>query len=223
MAESAEDLPLQSSKSAGEIKAAYDEKEASDYADAHWLKRRIERRTRRHQFGDVSGRVLDVACGTGENFPYFPESADIIGVDVSTPMLTRAREKADELGRRVELEQMDAQRLSFADDSFDHVVSSLSTCTFPDPLEALDEMGRVCKPGGQIRLLEHHNWNAPVLRRVTERLNEGEYERVGCRLYEDPTTVVRRSGLKLVTDRRWRLPPFTGIIARPPTTLDTST
>ncbi|WP_435065555.1 class I SAM-dependent methyltransferase [Halobaculum sp. EA56] len=137
------------------MKAAYDEEEAADYADTHWLKQLIERRTRRHQFGDVSGRVLEVACGTGENFRYLPKSADLVGIDVSKPMLDRARKRADGLDRQVELEQMDAQRLSFADDSFDHVVSSLSTCTFPDPIEGLNEMGRVCKPDGQIRLLDH--------------------------------------------------------------------
>lgn len=222
MADASEELSFQSSKSTEEIQAAYDEEEATSYAGTHWLKRRIERRTRRHQFGDATGRVLDVACGTGENFPHLPGTADLVGIDVSTPMLLRARENADDLGREVELEQMDAQRLSFADDSFDHVISSLSTCTFPDPIEALNEMGRVCKPDGQIRLLEHHKWNAPVLGRITERMNEGEYERVGCRLYENPTAVVVQSDLEVITDRRWRLPPFTGIVARPPTTPDRS-
>lgn len=218
MAESPDGLSLQSSKSTEEIQAAYDDEEAAKYAEVHWLKRRIAGRTRRRQFGDATGRVLDVACGTGSNFPYLPESAATVGIDVSTPMLARARSKADELGRDIELKQMDAQRLSFEKDSFDHVISALSTCTFPDPIEALNEMGRVCHPDGQIRLLEHHKWNAPVLGRVTERMNEGDYERVGCRLYEDPTAVVRQSNLDVVTDRRWRLPPFTGIIARPPTT-----
>lgn len=221
MAEPSEELSFQSSKSTEEIQAAYDEEEATSYAERHWLIRRIERRTRRHQFGDASGRVLDVACGTGVNFPHLPETADPVGIDVSTPMLLQARRNADDLGRQVELEQMDAQRLAFPDSSFDHVISSCSTCTFPDPIEALNEMGRVCKPDGQIRLLEHHKWDAPVLGRVTEWMNEGEYERVGCRLYEDPTAVVRESELEVITDRRWRLPPFTGITARPPTTADT--
>lgn len=222
MTGSSEGLSVRSSKSTEEIRAAYDDEEATSYADRHWLKRRLERRTRRRQFGAATGRVLDVACGTGANFPYLPESADVVGIDVSRPMLVRARERADDVGRQVELEQMDAQRLSFADDSFDHVVSSLSTCTFPDPVEALNEMGRVCKPDGQVRLLEHHRWDAPVLGRITDRLNEGEYERVGCRLYEDPSEVVRRSELVVVTDRRWRFPPFTGVVARPPATADTS-
>lgn len=222
MPESLEESSFQSGKSAEEIQAAYDEEEATSYAEKDWLKRRIERRTRRHQFGDATGRVLDVACGTGENFPHLPDSTDLVGIDVSTPMLRRARERAADLGRQVELEQMDAQRLSFADDSFNYVISSLSTCTFPDPVEALNEMGRVGKPDGQIRLLEHHKWKAPVLDRVTERIHEGECERVGCRLYEDPAAIVRQSNLEIITDRRWRFPPFTGIIARPSKTSDMS-
>jgi len=118
MAESSEELSIQSSKSTTEIKAAYDDEEATDYAESHWLKRRIERRTRRHQFGDVTGRVLDVACGTGENFPYLPDTATIVGIDISTPMLRHARKRTDHLGRQAELEQMDAQRLSFTDDRY---------------------------------------------------------------------------------------------------------
>ena len=113
-------------------------------------------------------------------------------------MLVRAREEAVDLDRRVELEQMDAQRLSFADDSFDNVISGLSTCTFPDPVEALNEMGRVCDPDGRIRLLEHHKWNCAPLGRLQERSAEDEYERVGCRLYDDSTAVVEQSDLTVV-------------------------
>lgn len=216
MSDVPEGLERQPGKPATEIKDAYDDEEAQDWEENHWLKRRIEARTRRHQFDDADGRVLDVACGTGANFRYLPDTADIVGVDISRDMLNSARREATELDQRVELEQMDAERLSFEANSFDHVISSLSTCTFPDPIAALNEMGRVCNPDGQIRLLEHHKWDAPVFGRITERMNEGECERVGCRLYENPTAVVRQSDLEVIADRRWRLPPFTGVIARPP-------
>lgn len=211
-----EGLRRRPGKSAMEIKAAYDDDEAEEFEDIHWLKRRLAARTHRQQFGGVDGRVLDVACGTGRNFRYVPDTAEIVGIDISADMLERAREKAAEFDQRVDLEQMAAQRLSFADDSFDHVISSLSTCTFPDPIEALNEMGRVCKPAGRIRLLEHHKWDCTPLTMLQERNAETEYQRVGCRLYDDPTMIVERSELEVVDDRRWRLPPFTGIVARPP-------
>lgn len=216
MSEKVSELVRRPGKSTEEIREAYDEEEAEEYDEAHWLKLRIAARTRRRQFGDVDGRVLDVACGTGRNFQYVPETAEFVAIDVSPDMLERAREGAVNLGRQVELQQMDAQRLSFEADSFDHVISSLSTCTFPDPTEALNEMGRVCKPDGDVRLLEHHKWDCAPLARLQERMRGDEYQRVGCRLYDDPTAVVNRSNLEVVADCRWRFPPFTGIVACPP-------
>jgi len=58
---------------------------------------------------------------------------------------------------------MDAQALEFPDDSFDTVISSFSTCTFPDPIAALHEMERVCTPDGEILLLEHRRSDAAPL------------------------------------------------------------
>ena len=70
-------------------------------------------------------------------------------------MLAEAAQRLDDRPRETTLHEMDAQDLAFPDDSFETVISSLSTCTFPDPVEALSEMGRVCAPNGQILLLEH--------------------------------------------------------------------
>lgn len=215
MLEEPDGLRRRPGKSPTEIRDAYDDEEAEEYEGIHWLKRRIAGRTRQKQFAGVDGRVLDVACGTGMNFRHVSGTAEVVGIDISADMLAFAREKATELDQRVTVQQMDAQRLSFADDSFDNVISALSTCTFPDPIEALNEMGRVCDPTGQIRLLEHHKWNCAPLGVLQERKAEDEYERVGCRLYEDPTAVVERSDLEVVEDRRWRFPPFTGVVARP--------
>lgn len=121
---SSEEFSVRSSKSPGVIKAAYNDTEAAEYVDDHWLKRRIERRTRRRQFGDVLGRVLAVACWTGENVHYRPDSAEFVGIDISIPMFPRARTDADECGRHVELAQMDAQQLTFVADAFENPNSS---------------------------------------------------------------------------------------------------
>jgi ubiquinone/menaquinone biosynthesis C-methylase UbiE len=65
----------------------------------------------------------------------------------------------------------DAESLPFSDSTFDVVVSSLSTCTFSDPVIALQEMGRVCGPKGQVLLLEHgrsdREWAWPLGRTAT--------------------------------------------------------
>lgn len=132
-----------------EIQQAYDQL-APDYDRMTFVERAVFGidRQRRRLFDGVSGRVLDVACGTGANFPFLHTADHITGIDLSPRMLDIARHKAGQLGPSVDLRVMDAQQLEFEDGSFDVVVSALSTCTFPDPVVALREMGRVVKPGG---------------------------------------------------------------------------
>src|SRR3972149_1909766 len=69
------------------------------------------------------GRILELGVGTGRNFPYYPQSADVTAIDISERMLSQARRKAAREGVAVSLEWMDAQVLSFPDDSFDAVVA----------------------------------------------------------------------------------------------------
>ncbi|MFC5973737.1 class I SAM-dependent methyltransferase [Halomarina salina] len=179
-----------------EIQASY-----AEYAD--WLHRfelvdrAVTGRYRRDRFGDVSGRVLDVACGTGTNFRYLPETVDLVGIDISPEMLANAEEQLAALERDGTLQRMDAQELAFPDDSFDAVISALSTCTFPDPVAALQEMERVCKPEGTIRLVEHGRSDVGPLARYQEWRAEAHYAKMGCRWTQEPTAVVADAGLSV--------------------------
>ncbi|WP_092894076.1 class I SAM-dependent methyltransferase [Halopelagius inordinatus] len=182
------------SKSTDEIADAY-----ADVADelARWrqLDRLFAGRYRRRQFGCANGRVLDVACGTGRNFRYLPPSSEVVGIDVSDEMLAHARSELNRLELDGTVHRMDAQALDFPDDSFDAVVSSFSTCTFPDPTAALHEMERVCTPDGEILLLEHRRSDVAPLAWLQDRRAASHYERNGCRLNHDPLTTVERAGL----------------------------
>jgi len=182
--------------SASDIAAAYEE-----YAD--WMHRfefadrLLVGRYRRRQFGDATGEVLDVACGTGTNFRYLPAEADLVGIDVSPDVLAKAEETLDELGREGTLRRMDAQDLAFPDDSFDTVVSALSTCTFPDPVAALREMERVCHPDGEIRLLEHGKSDVGLFARYQEWREDAHYANMGCRWTQEPLAVAAEAGLDI--------------------------
>lgn len=101
----------------------------------------------------ASGRVLEVAIGTGKNLHYYPKVCKIIAVDISGEMLNVARKRAAQISMDVSFLLADAAALPFSTNSFDTVVSSLTTCTFPDPVSALQEMVRVCKPTGRILCL----------------------------------------------------------------------
>ena len=180
--------------SLAEIKDSY-----AEYADwihrFDWLAHLVTGRYRRTRFGDVDGKILDVACGTGTNFRYLPETVELVGIDISPEMLARAEDRLTELDTDGTLLQMDAQNLDFADDSFDAVISSLSTCTFPDPVAALREMSRVCKPGGTIRLVEHGRSDVRPIASYQEWRTDAHYAQTGCRWDQRPRDVVAEAGL----------------------------
>lgn len=149
----------------------------------------------RRVFSNAFGRVLDVACGTGTNLEYLPETVEYVGVDISPEMLARAADRFDELDRGASLREMDAQNLEFEDDSFDTVISSMSTCMFPDPTAALREMGRVCQPDGRILLIEHGRSSVGAVAWIQDRRADKRYEETGCRWNQEPLDLVSRSEL----------------------------
>ncbi|WP_237560596.1 class I SAM-dependent methyltransferase [Halostella litorea] len=197
-----------------EIRAAYadqaDRLYRFDFAD-----RLLAGRYRRRQFGDAEGRVLDVACGTGTNFPYLPASVDLVGVDVSPEMLAKAGDRLDGLALDGTLRRMDAQDLEFPDDSFDTVISALSTCTFPDPVAALREMERVCDPDGRILLVEHGRSDVGPVARFQEWREDAHYASAGCRWTQEPLAVAAEAGLSVREAETSFLGMITTIEARP--------
>jgi ubiquinone/menaquinone biosynthesis C-methylase UbiE len=103
----------------------------------------------------AGGDVLEVGVGTGRNFEYYPEDVRLVGIDLSPAMLAAARDTARQLGRDVDLQLGDAQTLTFANDSFDTVIVTLSLCAIPEERRTIREMVRVLKPGGRMIWLEH--------------------------------------------------------------------
>ncbi len=105
----------------------------------------------------VGPRILDVGVGTGLELPYFDRHARVVGVDLSEPMLRKAKARiADHSLRQVfGLCVMDAARLGFAESSFDAVVAPYFITVVPKPVETLDELIRVVRPGGEVVLVNH--------------------------------------------------------------------
>lgn len=143
------------------------------------------------------GKVLEVAVGTGKNLPYYPHECRIIAVDVSRQMLNIARKRAARLSTNVSFLLADAEALPFSAEIFDTVVSSLSTCTFPDPVAALKDMARVCRPEGKILLLEHGRSDREWLGRFQDRTAHRHAKQLGCHWNRNPLDLVRRAGLKV--------------------------
>jgi phosphatidylethanolamine/phosphatidyl-N-methylethanolamine N-methyltransferase len=101
-------------------------------------------------------RLLEVGVGTGLALHQYPRSASIVGIDISEPMLERARERVRELNLGpIELLCADAERLPFGDSSFDCVTLPYVLSVTPNPQVLIDELRRVCTPDGTIYIVNH--------------------------------------------------------------------
>jgi ubiquinone/menaquinone biosynthesis C-methylase UbiE len=98
-------------------------------------------------------RLLEIGAGTGANFAHYPYGAHGVASELSCRMLEFAREKNRPNG--VSLVQCSAERLPFADGSFEAACATLVFCSVPSPAAVFGELRRVVKPGGRIVLLEH--------------------------------------------------------------------
>ena len=200
-----------------QIRAVYDRR-AATYDRTIGVGERVALGGLRRAFAaELTGDVLEVAIGSGLNLPFY--IADIrrsVGVDLSGGMLRRARDRASDLGRPVALVQMDAQRLGFADASFDTVGVSLALCTIPDPVAALRECARVCRPEGRVVLLEHVRspvWAVAAMQRLVTPLQE---RFIGCRLTRTTIETARTLGFAIESDRSRLCGVFRLVVARPP-------
>jgi phosphatidylethanolamine/phosphatidyl-N-methylethanolamine N-methyltransferase len=103
------------------------------------------------------GRVLEVGVGTGLSLPHFAPYMKISGVDISPEMLDKARERVQKHDlRNVEaLREMDAAHLDFSDNSFDVVVAMYVMTVVPNPERVMQELERVCAPGGEVMIVNH--------------------------------------------------------------------
>ncbi len=117
-------------------------------------------------------RVLEVGVGTGINLSLYPAHCHVTGIDFSSSMLEKARERvARKAIRSVRLLQMDAADLKFADDSFDIVYAPYLISVVPDPVQVAREMRRVCRPGGRIIFLNHFLSPNAVLSRLERTIS----------------------------------------------------
>ncbi|MDH3282488.1 MAG: class I SAM-dependent methyltransferase [Gammaproteobacteria bacterium] len=110
--------------------------------------------------------VLEVGVGTGLSLPLYPDHVRVTGIDISREMLAKARARITEAGlTHVEqVLEMDAENMQFADDSFDKVVAMYVASVVSDPVRLVDEMRRVCRPSGEIVIVNHFRSRNPVVK-----------------------------------------------------------
>ena len=125
-----------------------------------------KRALRRRMFDGLRGAILDAGCGTGCNFVAYPEGAKASGCDASAAMLEKARARAEKMGFMVELRRSDLTRLDWPDNTFDGIVATFVFACIEDREQAaaLSELRRVCKPDGEIRIVDYRLSPRPLIR-----------------------------------------------------------
>jgi SAM-dependent methyltransferase len=131
------------------------------------------------------GPALEVLLSASENyrqqhslsstlllfFPY-PRHCEVIGIDLAADMLAQARAKiAKNSWSHLQVMEMDALNLSFADNSFDYVTAFHTVTVVPDPIRMLAEAKRICRPGGKIVIVNHFTTDLPIIGPLTEALD----------------------------------------------------
>jgi len=141
--------------------------------------------------------ILELGCGTGANFEFYPPSRTAVSTELSFEMIKRAGSKR----RSNILVNADAQHLPFGESVFDAAFATLVFCSIPEPELAFEELKRVIKPGGTVILLEHVRPNGilgPIfdgLNAITTRMAEDHFNRRTAATAES-------CGLKIIEVRR---------------------
>ena len=120
-----------------------------------WGEDRRQGGEKRRLFAKIQGRTLLLAVGTSNDLKYLRPGCDLIAIDISPRMIERARVRARREGSALSLVLTDVQRLAFADHTFDTVLTICTFCSVPNPVEGLQELYRVLKPGGRLLMFEH--------------------------------------------------------------------
>jgi ubiquinone/menaquinone biosynthesis C-methylase UbiE len=169
---------------------------------------------RRAQLLDgLSGRVVEIGAGNGMNFHHYPSTVDeVVAVEPERHLRELAVAAAADAPVPVTIVDALAEALPAADGAFDAAVASLTLCSIGDADQALAELHRVVRPGGELRFFEHVASPRVAARALQRALDATVWPRVagGCHLARESDRLIEAAGFEIVRCERFvfRIPPF---------------
>jgi phosphatidylethanolamine/phosphatidyl-N-methylethanolamine N-methyltransferase len=153
------------------------------------------------------GKVLEVGVGTGISLSYYRREHEIHGIDISPDMLARAQKRVNKrkLTHVSNLSIMDAREMDYDDGSFDAVVAAYVMSVVPEPQRVIQEIERVCKPGGDVVIVNHFAAEKGF-RRNFEAMLAPLSNKLGWRPDMPVEEILGNTALREV--RRYTLPPL---------------
>lgn len=163
--------------------------------------KRGEERHRRRTLEDASGRIVELGCADGANFPLYPPTVtEVVAVEPEPRFRTRAEEAAREAPVTIRVEAGTAESLPLEDASVDGVLASLVLCTVPNQGAALAEARRVLRPGGELRFYEHVHAKRHPLRgflEIADRTRIWPLVAGGCHPTRDTLAAIEAAGFRV--------------------------
>ena len=157
---------------------------------------------------EAKGDVLEIGFGTGLNLSHYPDSVTKLSVlDVENAGLARIKERIARAKMPIEQFHLDASnRLPFADNQFDTVVSTFTLCSIRELSPALAEIRRVLKPDGRYLFFEHGRSDEPSVAKTQDRFNPiQKIIGAGCNINRPIDKLVSDSGMNIIAMDRFCL------------------
>ncbi len=165
---------------------------------------------RRRLLAGLGGAVIEVGAGGGASFGHYPESVSkVLAIEPERHLRARAHQAATRAPIAIEVIAAEASRLPAQDGAFDAGVVSLVLCTVPDQAQALSELFRVIRPGGELRFYEHVVSQRPWEARLQRLADATFWPHVagGCHLARDTTAGIEQAGFTIETCERFAFSP----------------
>ena len=161
------------------------------------LEKKKLRNERKILLENIRGKIIELGAGTGVNFEFYTDN-EVIAVEPDKVMSTEAQKKIG--SKNIKIISASAEELPFDDNTFDTVLITLALCTIPNPEKALKEAERICKPGGQLLILEHiKNENRFLFSLQNILTPTWKKFAMGCHLNRDTLSVIKNNNFEQVS------------------------